>query len=471
MRGAVVCSHQIAADAGAKTMEHGGNAIDATVAVAMALAVLDPANCGIGGYGGFMVIQKTPHEIPITIDFNATVANEFNPALLTSNKIGVNYFGSAASVSTPLVLSGLLKAHQEFGSQDFAPLLNTAIAAAQEGFIVGQNLQMALSWAAARADQFPDNFKAIFAPDGKWLQVGDRLIQAELANTLTHIQADPVGFFYQGEFAAATSQFLLEHGGWLSKENFNQQQAKLDVGNPVAFHGSTIYGPNPLTSGFGIVQDALQQLSNIGLQELQAEKNYIALVADALRIGWRNKREAFAVTKAAEQHTTHFCISDTKGMTVSCTFTQGPLWFGSGLITPGTGVVLNCAGNLFRQSRASGKWLCVTNLSPNVMLKKNGDQIASGSPGGPRIPAIILQIILEMSSKTGNLQQAINRLRVSVTPNGELELEDEVLAKRYQGLKIHAAEYFGPTSALLRAPNGDLHIGTDDRFEKGVAWV
>jgi gamma-glutamyltranspeptidase len=105
------------------------------------------------------------------------------------------------------------------------------------------------------------------------------------------------------------------------------------------------------------------------------------------------------------------------------------------------------------------------------MLKKNGDQIASGCPGGPRIPAIILQIILEMSSKNSSLEKAINRLRVSVTPNGELELEDEVLAKRYQAPQINAAEYFGPTSALLRAPNGELQVATDDRFEKGVAWV
>ncbi|CAN1550335.1 Ggt Gamma-glutamyltransferase [Burkholderiaceae bacterium] len=471
MRGVVVCSHQIAADAGAKAIAYGGNAIDATVAVAVALTVLDPANCGIGGYGGFMIVQKTPNESPVTIDFNATVAKEFNPALLTTNKIGPNYFGSAASVSTPLVLRGLLKAHQEFGSQDFAPLLNAGIAAAQDGFIVGQNLQMALSWAAARADQFPDNFKAIFAPDGKWLQAGDRLIQADLAKTLTQIQADPVGFFYQGEFASATSQFLLANGGWLSKENFLDQQTTLDISNPVAFHGSDIYGPNPLTSGFGIVKDALHQLSHIRLEELQEEKNYIELIAEALRVGWNNKRQAFVVAKAAEQHTTHFCISDTNGMTVSCTFTQGPLWFGSGLITPGTGVILNCAGNLFRQSVASGEWLCVTNLSPNVMLKKNGDQITSGCPGGPRIPAIILQIILEMSSKNSSLEKAINRLRVSVTPNGELELEDEALAKRYQALQINAAEYFGPTSALLRAPNGDLQVATDDRFEKGVAWV
>ena len=64
MRGAVVCSHQMAADAGAKAMEHGGNAIDATVAVAMALTVLDPANCGVGGYGGFMVVQKRPKTFP-----------------------------------------------------------------------------------------------------------------------------------------------------------------------------------------------------------------------------------------------------------------------------------------------------------------------------------------------------------------------------------------------------------------------
>ena len=76
-----------------------------------------------------------------------------------------------------------------------------------------------------------------------------------------------------------------------------------------------------------------------------------------------------------------------------------------------------------------------------------------------------------MSSQNSSLEKAINRLRVSVTPNGDLELEDEALAKRYQALQINPAEYFGPTSALLRTPNGDLQVATDDRFEKGVAWV
>jgi gamma-glutamyltranspeptidase len=158
-------------------------------------------------------------------------------------------------------------------------------------------------------------------------------------------------------------------------------------------------------------------------------------------------------------------------MMVSCTFTHGPLWFGSGMMTPETGVILNCAANLFRQEARSREWLCITNLCPNIMNSKDGSRLACGAPGGSRIPAIVLQIILEMTKGGGDLSKAINKKRVSVSLNGDLELEDANLVQHYQAHRIFENEYYGPSSAILRKKDGEILIGIDDRFETGVALI
>ena len=120
MRGAVVCSNQIAADAGAEVIRHGGNAVDAAITTALTLCVVDPANCGLGGYGGFMLIQDNQEQAPHVIDFNTRVPGNFSSTVLSSRKNEGNFLSGATSVSVPMVLSGLLQAHREFGSISFS---------------------------------------------------------------------------------------------------------------------------------------------------------------------------------------------------------------------------------------------------------------------------------------------------------------------------------------------------------------
>ena len=471
MRGAIVCSNQIAADAGAEILRQGGNAVDAAVTVALSLCVVDPANCGIGGYGGFMLIQEGPNQAPHVIDFNTRVPSEFTPDLLLSAEKNGHFISGAATVAAPVVLNGLLTAHQQFGSKPFEELLNDPIASAKNGFVIGKNLNMALRWAESHEQSFSESFKAIFAPQGHWLKLGQQLVQADLANTLEQIQTNLGGYFYSGEFARQTCHYIQEAGGWLQQAHFDVATAEVYHGHQVRYGDNAIYGPNPLTSGYGIVCDALDYLSSKAYGSLSNVSDYIERVAEALRHGWEKKKTAFTRADTIQQHTTHFCVTDMQGMTVSCTFTQGPLWFGSGMLSPGTGVILNCAANLFRQIADSEEWLCITNLSPNIMLQKNGTNIASGSPGGSRIPAIILQIILEMAQENGDLSTAINRLRVSVTPSGALELEDAELAEQYKSRRIYVEEYFGPSSAILRDCHGDIQIGMDHRFDTGFVLI
>jgi gamma-glutamyltranspeptidase/glutathione hydrolase len=471
MRGAVVCSNQIAAEVGADIIRLGGNAVDSAIATALSLCVVDPANCGVGGYGGYMVVQDGQGQSPKVVDFNAQVPKNFKSTLLTSNNHISNSIGGASSVSMPMVLSGLKRAHEEFGSMPFKELCSKPIEIARDGFVIGENLNMALRWAEGRDSEFSESFKSIFAPRGKWLALGDVLVQSDLSKTLEKIQIQLDEYFYTGEFALQTSKYIEQQGGWLELEHFNSFASKTYSAHQFSFDEYYIYGPPPITSGYGVVCDALDFLSKDD-DLFENEDSYIFKVSESLRYGWEKKKSIFATaSNEVTQHTTHFCVTDLSGMMVSCTFTHGPLWFGSGMITPGTGVVLNCAANLFRKELTSGQWLCVTNLSPNIMHGKEGSRLASGAPGGSRIPAIALQIILEMTKGGGDLRKAINKKRVSVSPIGELELEDMNLAKMHHAHRIFEEEYFGPSSAILRKGNGDIYVGIDDRFKSGVAVI
>ena len=471
MRGAVVCSNQIAADAGAEVIRHGGNAVDAAITAALSLCVVDPANCGIGGYGGFMLIQDSQEQAPHVIDFNTRVPRNFKPAWLSSKNNNGSSFGGAASVSVPMVLSGLLQAHKEFGSISFSELCSSSIAIAKDGFEIGKNLNMALRWAESKDSQFSESFKSIFAPQGRWLRQGEILVQSDLAHTLEKIQHASNEYFYTGEFALATSKYIQDQGGWLEIESFGNAESKTYSGLQFNYDDCDMYGPPRRTSGYGVVCDALNFLAESDEDFFNTEDSYIHKVSESLRIGWKKKNSEFINANIASQHTSHFCVTDENGMMVSCTFTHGPLWFGSGMMTPETGVILNCAANLFRQEARSREWLCITNLCPNIMNSKDGSRLACGAPGGSRIPAIVLQILLEMTKGGGDLSKAINKKRVSVSLNGDLELEDANLVQHYQAHRIFENEYYGPSSAILRKNDGEILIGIDDRFETGVALI
>ena len=196
MRGAVVCSNQIAADAGAEIIRQGGNAVDAAITTALSLCVVDPANCGIGGYGGFMLIQESHANTPILVDFNTFAPKSFK--LDSFQKINPQdaFFSGTASVAVPMVLDGLVRAHREFGTKSFADLCETPISVAKNGFTIGKNLNMALRWAEGRESQFSEPFKSIFAPQGRWLGIGETLVQLDLANTLEKIRMNLNDYFY-----------------------------------------------------------------------------------------------------------------------------------------------------------------------------------------------------------------------------------------------------------------------------------
>ena len=206
-RGGVVAAHELAARAGAQILESGGNAADAAAGVAAVLGVVDPANCGIGGYGGLAVVMDDARGGAMQVDFNAVVPGGF-AAMPTSD-------ASGALVSPPAVVSGLCALQARFGRLGAADVWAPAIRIAREGFPVGPDLAAAFRWAVGKHRGLNGAFRSAFLPDGEPPREGQLLRQARLAETLEQVAAHGNGALASGAIAESICATVREAGGCL----------------------------------------------------------------------------------------------------------------------------------------------------------------------------------------------------------------------------------------------------------------
>lgn len=467
MNGLVICSHPLAAQAGAEILRVGGNAVDAAIGVALSLCVVDPANCGFAGYGGYMTVKNADQADAWVVDFNTILAPDFDPREIGMASRCGPFINGERSIALPLVASGLAAAHREFGTLSMADLARTAVTLAREGFAVDANLDRALRWTEKRSKSFGADFTRIFCPQGHALRERERLVQPDLANTLDEFVTEPAAFFESRAFARV-KRYMEEKGvaGWTDE----CLQAQASVQRAIAWHGPgfSVFGPSLEESGFGVLLPALQHYveKKEGPLDVWSPAAFVNGLSDA----WARRAAATATPESVTKHTTHFSVLDRKGTLVSCTFTHGPLWFGSGVVAPGTGLVMNCGMNLARYSRMRNRWAAVNNLTPVVVETALGARYCMGAPGGSRIPAIVLKLLIETVMGGAALDEAINWPRVSVSPQGEIEAEIDANwpgAHRVLGPE----EFYGPASAIGVLRGGVVVAAVDRRCASGVAAV
>jgi gamma-glutamyltranspeptidase/glutathione hydrolase len=472
-KGTIVAAHGGAVDAGVQILAQGGSAVDAAVTVATVLGVLDPANCGIGGYGGCMVVHQAGLQEASQIDFNTIVPESFDPdAFLKAGRTG-RFVHGGPSVSYPAVMAGLGAAHNRFGRMPFSDLVRPAIRLAKNGFEVENDLQTNLSWAAARHRGLSDEFKSIFFRDGVPLKAGDRLIQPQLAESLEIVAQHGGGALRDGPLAEAICACVNGAGGILSPSDFARERIAVAPAERVAFRSAVVHGTSGPSSGFGILHSALETLSEAELG-VNRGMRYIEQLFGSLRHAWNARHRCAQNLVAGARHTSHFCVSDADGMLVSLTFTHGPVWFGSGLVAPSTGIVLNAGANLFARSLVDNTIFPMTNLAPVILAGAEGTRHALGSPGGVRIPAIVLQMILDVAAYDLRLTDAIALPRVSVNTDGALEVEPALLSiipSTAGAETINTRDYYGPASALSVSADGCAVAARDPRFTSAVAQV
>jgi len=462
--GLVVTANQAAADAGAGALAAGGTAIDAAVAAAFALCVADPANCGVGGYGGFLVYAP-PAGAPVLVDFNTWAPARLDPSFLRVPGAVTDFAEGGASVAPPAVVPGLLAAHGAFGRIPLAELIAPAIRLAADGFTVGFSAARALRQHWERTGGGEPEFARIFYPDGGPPEHGSRLVQTDLAGTLQSIAATGVEAFRTGPIVEAMCATAAVDGGFLEPSDFSEDHVVLGPTEMLTLETAVAYGAPRATSGAGLVFPALEaiEFARLGANR---EAAYIEEVGGALRAAWAI-RTGSAEAGLNARHTTHLCTADATGGMVALTFTHGP-WCGSGVVAPGTGILLNGGANLFAPTDKGP--LAVTNMSPVILDVQGGDRHALGATGGPRIPAFVLTSIVDVAHYGSSLSAAIAAPHLAIrVADGELEVEPELARFAHPEVKqLRAGEGFGPALGITRKP-GEWTPAVDPRFEHGCA--
>ncbi len=462
-RAGVVAAHELAARAGAEMLESGGNAADAAASVAAVLGVVDPANCGVGGYGGLAVLMDDVRSGAMQVDFNAVVPGTYPAAGRATDAPG-------ALVSPPAVVPGLCALQARFGRLGAGDVWAPAIRIARDGFAVGEDLAAALRWAQGKHRGLNDAFRRVFMAGGEPPRAGQLLRQPQLAQTLERVAAQGGGAMASGAIAESICTTVRESGGYLVPADLAAVEAQVAQASEQRFGDARVWGPDPERCGTSILFAALRGLQGAGLGEQRSEQ-YIAALTRALTDAWRARNARYQPLARIATQTTHLCTGDRDGMLVSMTFTHGPTWFGSGLLAEDTGVILNTGALIFARRASDGALVAQPHLSPVIM--HHGDATyALGTPGGTRIPAIVLQAIVDLVHYRISPREALAGARVSADADGICEGE-AALAARFPALglrEIRTREYFGPASGIARSA-GRMVAMLDPRFQGACAYV
>ncbi len=285
-RNGMVCSgHPLASQAGIRVLQQGGNAVDAAVAVATALGVVEPHSSGIGGDGFIMIYWRATHKVEVV---NATGPAPFAATRDKYLPQGIPMRG-IRSVSTPGLVDGLLQAHSRYGVLSLATDLGPAIGLAEDGFPVSYQLAAKMA-AEPSLRQFPSSW-AVFTQGGRPYQPGDIWRQPDLARSYRLIAEQGRGAFYEGELARAMLQTAREYDGLFTERDFREFHARWQDPISTTYRGHTIYEAPPNSSGHAL----LEELSIIETFDI-ASMGYLS--AEAVHIMVEAKRLALADREA-----------------------------------------------------------------------------------------------------------------------------------------------------------------------------
>ena len=248
-RGMVAASHPLAAQAAVRILQKGGNAVDASVAVAAALQVVEPLMSGIGGDGFIMVYMRA--------DDTVKVVNGTGPAPYAATRErylpeGIPLKG-VLSTSVPGLLRSWTEAHERYGRLSLSEVLEPAIELAEEGFPVSHTVADAIA-ADELLCEFPTS-AAIFAPEGRPLRAGEILYQKDLARTFGKIADEGAGVFYEGEIAQAIAKFAVAQGGLLTMKDLADFRVRWQDSIFTDYRGYTVHEAPPNSSGHILLQE------------------------------------------------------------------------------------------------------------------------------------------------------------------------------------------------------------------------
>tara|TARA_B100000029_G_scaffold108066_1_gene99368 strand:- start:3938 stop:5671 length:1734 start_codon:yes stop_codon:yes gene_type:complete len=465
--GMVSSASRIASEVGVEALKQGGNAVDAAVATAFALAVTWPSAGNIGG-GGFMVYHGDDGHAT-TFDFRekAPLAATEEMYLGLDGRVvnNSNHIGMLA-IGVPGTVAGLYKAHQELGSLPWEDLVAPAVALARDGISITYSLQTGFAQSANRFRQYPSSAEKFFRADGSFYELDDIWVQPDLAHTLELIQNNGRDGFYKGPNAKKLSDFMAANGGLITEEDLEIYEAVEREPIRSTYRGYEIVSMPPPSSGGVVLTQMLNILEGYDLASLgHNSADYMHVLTETMRRAYADRAEhlgdpdfnesmpldrlmdkdyatglrasidmneksesspsEFAQAYESEE-TTHFSVVDKEGNMVSLTYTL-EFGYGSAIVAEGGGYLLNnelgdfnavpgltdIRGNIgTAPNLVAAEKRPLSSMTPTIVALNGRPLFATGSPGGKTIINTVMQTILNIIDHDFNIAESIEAPRI-----------------------------------------------------------
>jgi gamma-glutamyltranspeptidase / glutathione hydrolase len=441
--GVVVSYCPVASAIGKRVLNEGGNAVDASVAVALALAVTYPQAGNLGG-GGFMMIHLEGGGVHF-LDYRETAPRNARPEDYADPSASVL---GARAVGVPGTVAGLAEALTRFGRWSWDRILSLCIPLAEAGTWVTTRQGSAYQLYASELERFPSTRDAFFIAGGPPAP-GHLLVSPDLARTFRDLAEDGPDAFYRGRIATLIETEVKRGGGALDFEDLASYRPRWREATCTPFRNHQLYtSPLPSTGGF-IIKQTIDLIESVGGDYLPfGSAEHVVLIARAFRAAFALRREigldpdhldpeqAVRINElftkqidldtvedallneqyveprhapdSAQRSTTHFCVLDREGNGVSNTYSLNTL-FGAKLVVSGAGFLLNNSMDDFYLGDKRGNWYSlldgeanllrsarrpVSSMAPTILAQNGKVRLLIGGSGGPRIPTMITQILL-----------------------------------------------------------------------------
>lgn len=525
-QGMVASVDATATQIGVDILRQGGNAVDAAVAVGFALAVTHPQAGNLGG-GGFMLL-RTASGRATAIDFREVAPARASRDMFLDKQGNADSklsLTSPLASGTPGTVAGFALAAQKYGTLPLSKLVQPAVELARKGIIVNDALADDLNNYGKEVLLSHENSKAIFfKPDGTPYQKGERLVQANLARSLSLIAKQGADAFYKGEIADQIAAEMAQHGGLISKADLASYRAVEREPISGSYRGYQVFSmPPPSSGGIHIVQ-ILNILENFDLAKMgfgsadamqtiaEAEKYAYADRSeylgdpDFVKVPWQALTSKAYAKSLAQQidlakarpsaeikpgkltpyesnQTTHFSVVDKQGNAVAVTYTLNTN-FGSGIVAGSSGILLNNEMDDFSARPGTpnvyglvgGEANAVqpgkrplSSMSPTIVAKDGKTWLVTGSPGGSRIITTVLQMVVNSIDFGMNVAEATNapRFHHQWLPD-QLRVEkgfspDTLKLLRAKGQNVEVLPAMGSTQSIMIGPDGMRYGASDPR--------
>ncbi len=501
MPGVAAAGHPLSAEAGAEILREGGNAVDAAVAAVLASFAVESPLTGLGA-GGFMMVHRDGETA--LIDFFVAAPGRDGiergaelapvPVRFDAETVQTFYVGPA-SCGVPGTPAGLVRALERFGSAPLADLVAAGVRLAREGAPVNAEQAYILDILAPIHERLPGT-RELYAPRGRPLRAGDVFRFPELAEALERFGAEGAEPFYRGEVAATLSDFVLADGGTLGRGDLVAYEAIEREPIRAPFRGAEVLTNPPPSSGGILIAFCL------GLLERLGERSGPEQLVAAMDAANRRRGERFAAALYEEGmeagflapvgldlaaadllgSTTHISVLDGAGMCASVTCSNGS---GSGVLVPGTGVILN---NMLGEEdlnpggfhRIPAGRRVPSMMAPTLVLRDGEIELGLGSAGSNRIRSAILQTVVRAVEQGFPVAAAVEAPRLHFEA-GLVQAEpgiDEAALARLEARGFAVARrpainlFFGGVQAVARdRASGALSGGGDPRRGGAVAYA